>query len=117
MVAVAFNTVANDGLAGFGNALNDLGGPTVFNPNHDHCCHVGVAASADQRAKVQVQVRAKLQPPVRVRYGHAAFDVVRHGFSGGVRQIIERQNNDMVTHANAAVLAAVAQKCGVFINH
>ena len=38
----------------------------------------GFEPGADQRAEVQVEVGAELQPPVGVRQRHRALDVVRH---------------------------------------
>jgi hypothetical protein len=43
-----------------------------------------------------------------------ALDVVRDGLGGGVRQVVQRQHDDVVAHADAAVLAPVAEEGGVF---
>src|SRR3546814_13756738 len=57
---------------------------------------------------MQVGGGAELQPAVGVRDGEAALDVVGDRLAGGVRQIVERQDDDVVADAAAAVLAAVA---------
>src|SRR6218665_2592807 len=57
-----------------------------------------------------------LQAAVGVGNGERALDVVRNGLGGGVGQVIERQDHDMVAHADAAVLAAVAEERGLFGN-
>src|SRR3546814_18602970 len=57
---------------------------------------------------MQVEVGAELQPAVGVRDGEAALDVVGDRLAGGVRQIVERQDDDVVADADAAGLAAVA---------
>ncbi len=113
VVAVPLDAEADDGLAGGGDAVDDLLGPPFLDADHDHGGDVRVAAGADQGAEVQVEVGAELQPPVRVRDRHRALDVVRHRLGGGVRQVVERQDDDVVAHADAAVLAPVAEKGGV----
>jgi hypothetical protein len=61
---------------------------------------------------MQVQVGAELQPPVRVRQRERALDVVLDRLRGGVRKIVDRQDDDVVAHADAAVLAFVAPESG-----
>jgi hypothetical protein len=117
MVAVAFNTKANNRLASFGDTVDNLLGPTVFNPDHHDSSDVGVAARTNQRAEVQVKVRTELQAAVRVRNCHGALDGNSNGFSSGVGQVIQRQNDHMVTDADAAVIAAIAPESGVLVDH
>ena len=69
---------------------------------------LGLRAGADQRAEVQLQVGAELQAAVGMRDGERALDVVRDGLGGGVGQVVHRQDDDVVAHADAAVLALVA---------
>jgi hypothetical protein len=59
---------------------------------------------------MQLEIFAELQPPVSVRQRHRSLDVVGDRFSGGVREIVERQDDDVVADADASVLAAVAEK-------
>ncbi len=59
---------------------------------------------------MQIEVLAELQAPVGVRQGERALDVVRHRLAGGVREVVERQQDDMVAYADAAVLAAPAHE-------
>ena len=114
MVAVALDAEADDGLAGRGDAVDDLLGPAVLDADDDDRGDVRVAAGADQRAEVQVEVGAELQPAVRVRDRQRALDVVGDRLGGGVGQVVERQDDDVVAHADAAVLAPVAEESGVF---
>ena len=83
----------------------------VLDADHDDGGDVRVRAGADQRAEVQVEVGAELQPPVGMRNRQRALDVVRHRLGGGVRQVVHRQDDDVVAHADAAVLAPVAPEC------
>jgi hypothetical protein len=62
---------------------------------------------------VQFQVGAELQPAVGVRDGQRALDVVRHGFRGGVGQVVQRQDDDVVANPDATVLATVAEEGGL----
>ena len=112
-----FDAEANDGLARFGNAFNHLLCPTVLNTDHHDSGDVGIAARANECAEMQIQIGTKLQAAVRMWNRHHAFDAVRDGFGGGIRQIIDRQNDDVVTYADATVLAPVAPKRAVLINH
>ncbi len=59
---------------------------------------------------MQLQVGPELKPPIRVRNGQSTLHVVRHGLAGGVRKIVYGQDDDVVAHADAAVLASVAVK-------
>src|SRR5204863_7947057 len=69
-----------------------------------------IGAGADQGAEVQVEVLAELQPAVGMRQRHRALDVVGDRLAGRVRQIVERQDDDMVAHADPAVLAPPAEE-------
>ena len=113
-VAVALDAEADHRLAGGGDAFNHLLGPAVFNADDDHRRDVGVAAGADQGAEVQVEIGAELQPAVGVRDRQRTLDVVRHGLGRRVRQIVQRQDDDVVANADTAVLAPVAEESGVF---
>jgi hypothetical protein len=62
---------------------------------------------------VQVQVGAELQAAIGVRDGQRALDVVGDGLGRGVGQVVQRQDDDVVAHAHAAVLAPVAEEGGL----
>ena len=83
-------------------------GPAVLDADHDHGGDVGIGAGADQRAEMQVEVGAELQAAVGMRDGQRALDVVGDRLAGGVRQVVERQDDDVVAHADPAVLAPPA---------
>jgi hypothetical protein len=76
----------------------------------------GIAAGADQRAEVQVEVRAELQPPIGVRDRHRALDVVRDSLGGRVREVVHRQDDDVVAHAHPPVLAPPALERGLVVD-
>ena len=52
--------------------------------------------------------------PYGMRDRERALDVVRDGLGGRVREVVERQHDDVVADADAAVLAPVAEEGGVF---
>ena len=79
-------------------------------PMTTHGGDVRIGAGADQGAEEQFEVLAELQPAIGVRQRQRALDVVGDRLAGGVRQIVERQDDDVVAHADAAVLAPPAQK-------
>src|SRR5690606_23246928 len=109
-VAVQFDAEAGDRLARLGDAFDDLVGPTLLDADHHDGRDIGVAANADQRAEMQVEVGAELQATVGMRQRQGALDVVGDRLAGGVRQIVERQDDDVIAHANPAVLAAPAPR-------
>src|SRR5690606_13830848 len=112
VVAVQFDAEAGHRLASGGDAVHHALGPAFLDADDDYRGHVGVAAGADQRAEMQFQVFAELQPPVGVGQGHGALDVVGDGFGGGVGDIVHRQHDDVVAHADAPVVAAVSAEGG-----
>jgi len=60
--------------------------------------------------KCQVKIFAKLQAAIGVRQGQGALDVVAHCFAGGVGQVVQGQDNNMVADTYAAIFAAIAHK-------
>jgi hypothetical protein len=116
VVAVALDAEADDRLAGGRDAVDHLLGPAVLDADDDDRRHVGIAARADQRAEVELEVGAELQPAVGMGNRERALDVVRDSFGGGVGQVVQRQDDDVVAHADAAVFAAIAEEGGVFGN-
>src|SRR5258706_63653 len=91
------------------------GGPRYFPPVRFFGLPQNDAARrrVDERTEVQVEVGAELQPPVRVRQRHRALDVVLDRLRGGVGKVVDRNDDDMVAHADAAVLAPVAVESGL----
>ena len=61
---------------------------------------------------MEIQVSAELQPAVGMRNRQRALDVAGDRFGSGVGQVVDRQDEDVVTDADAAVLAAVALEGG-----
>ena len=108
MIAVQLDTITGDGLAGLGDFLDDAVGPFFLDADHHYGGDIGVAARADQRAEMQIQVRAELQAAIRMRDVSGALDVMRHRFASSVGQIIQRQDDDVIAHTDAAILAAIA---------
>jgi hypothetical protein len=108
VVAVALDAEAGDRLAGRGDAVDHLLRPAVLDADDDDCGDVRVRARADQRAEVQVEVGAELQAPVGVRDRERALDVVRDRFGGGVGQVVDREDDDVVADADAAVLPPIS---------
>src|SRR5690606_7159593 len=78
----------------------------------DDGSHVGVRTGADQRTEMQLQVFTELQAAVRVRQRQGALDIVGNGFGGGVRDIVDGKNDDVVTHTDPTIVAAVAHERG-----
>ncbi len=111
VVAVLLDAEAAHGLAGLGDAVDHLLGPFLLDADHHHRGHVGIRSGADQGAKVQIEVGAELQPPVGMRQRQRALDVVGDRLARRVGEVVDRQDDDVVAHADAAVLAFVAPEC------
>src|SRR3546814_3496941 len=47
-----------------------------------------------------------------VGQGQGALDVVGDGFGGGIRDIVHRQDDDVIAHADTSVIAAVSLESG-----
>ena len=108
---------AHDRLAGGGDAIDHALRPAVLDPDHDDGGDIRIRTRADQGAEVQIEIRAELQPPIRMRQGHHTLDVVRHRLGRRVGQIIHGQDDHVVAHAHAAVLAPVAPELGFLADH
>ena len=107
VVAVELDAESRDRLARGGDAVGDFFRPLILDADDDDRGDIRIAAGADQRAEMEVEIGAELQPAVRMRNGHRPFDVVGDRFRGRVGQIIDRQHENVVAHADAAVLAAI----------
>src|SRR5690606_17616204 len=113
VVAVQFYAESGHGLAGGGNGVHHALGPAFFDADDHDCRDVRVAAGTDQRAEMQFQVFAELQAAVGMRQGHRALDVVGDGFGGRVGNVVDRQDDDVVAHTDASVVAAIPHERGV----
>jgi hypothetical protein len=89
VVAVKLDAEALHRFPGRCDAVDDTLRPLIFDADHHNGGDVGIAAGADQRAKVQLEIRAKLQPAVGMRNCQRAFDVVRDRFGGGIGKIVD----------------------------
>ena len=116
-VAVALDPEAGDRLPGLRDAVDDALRPARLDADDDAGGDVRVGAGADHRAEVQVEVGAELQAPVGVRQRDRALDVVGDGLAGGVRDVVDRQDGDIVADAHAAVLAAEGPDLAVVMAH
>jgi len=110
VIAVQLDAVPGDGLAGLGDRFDDALRPPVFDADHDHRRDVRIRPRANQRTEMELEIRAELQPAVRMRDRQRALHVVRDRFCRGVRQIIDGKNDHMVADTDAPVLAPVALK-------
>ena len=110
MIAVQLDAEAGDRFAGRRDPVDNALGPAFLDADDDHCRDIGIGAGANQRAEMQVEIGTELQPAIRVRNGQRAFDVVPDGFGGCVRQIVDRQDDDVITHADSAIVATVTVK-------
>ena len=110
VLAVLLDGEADNRLAGLGDAFDDAVGPLWFDADDDDGGNVRVAARADQRAEIQVQIVTELQAAIGMRQGHGALDVVRHRFASGVGQVVQGQDDNMVTNAHTAIFTTVSEK-------
>ena len=109
-IAGAFDAEAGHRLAGLLDAVDDALGPAFLDADHHDRGDIGIGAGADQRAEKQIEVGAELQPAIGVRNGERALDLVGDQLAGGVGNIVERQNDHVIAHADAAVFAPPAHE-------
>src|SRR5262249_39697569 len=72
--------------------------------------NVRIAARSNKRVEVKLKVFAKLQTSVWVRERHRTLNMTRNCLTRGVRQIIEREDHNVISAANAAVFSSISQK-------
>jgi hypothetical protein len=82
----------------------------ILDADHDNGRDVRTAARADQRAEMELEIGAELEPSVRMRDCDRAFDVVLDRLARGVGQVVDRQNDDVIAYAYPPVLAAVSHE-------
>jgi len=109
-VAMALDGEAGHRLAALRDALDHAPGPARLDADDDHRGDVRVRPGPDQRAEMQREVLAELQPPIGVRQGHRALDVVGDGLAGRVGQVVQRQDDHVVADADAPVGTAISHE-------
>jgi hypothetical protein len=117
VVAMQLDAEADHRLAGLLDAFHHARSPLLLDADHYHRGDVRIRAGADQRAEVQLQVGAELQPAVGMRQRQRALDVVRHGLGRCVREIVDRQDDDVVTHADPSIFSTKTEKRRVLEIH
>ncbi len=93
-------------LARLGDAVGNHFGPSRLNTDHDDSGNIGIGACANDGAEMQLQICAKLKPPIGMRDCQSSLDVVGNSLTGCIRDVINRQNEHVVSDADAIVLAA-----------
>jgi hypothetical protein len=79
----------------------------ILDADDDNGRDVRIAAGADKRAKMQVEVGTELQPPVRMGNRQRPLDVMDDRLGRRVGKIGDRQDDHVIAHADAAVLASI----------
>ena len=111
MVAVQLDAEALHRLACRRNAVDDLLRPLILDADDDDGRDIRIAARPDQRAEMQVEVGAELQPAVRMGNRQRSLDVMGDRLGGCVGKIIDRQDDHVIAHADTAVLASITVEC------
>ena len=115
-VAVLLYGKGGDGFAGGGDLARNFLRPAGFDADDDASGDIRVRPRPNHGAEMQFQILAELQAPIGVRQGERPGNVGGDCFAGGVGNIVNRENGDMVADANAPVFSAVAKK-GIVIYH
>ena len=110
VLAVLLDGETDNRLAGLGDAFDDAIGPLRLDADDNHCGNVRIAARADQGAEIQVQIVTELQAAIGMRQGHGALNIVRYRFASGVGQVVQGQDDNMVTNAHTAIFTTVSEK-------
>ena len=101
-------------LTGFFDSFYNLSGPLGLNTNHDYSSNVRITSCTNEGTEMQLQVSAKLQTTIGVGNFDSTLNVVGDRIAGGVREVIEGENNHMITNPHASVLTTVTHKSGFF---
>src|ERR1700722_1259458 len=107
-VAVALNVEAGHRFARRCNSIYDTLRPHWLNTDDDAGRDIRIGSGANHRTEVQIKVCAELQPAISVGQGDRALYMSGDGFAGCVRDIVQRQNDYMVAHADATIFAAIS---------
>ena len=59
---------------------------------------------------MEVKVGTELQTAIRMLDGNGAADVIGNGVTSGLREVVQGQNQHMITNAHAAVVAAITEE-------
>src|SRR5262245_26488078 len=102
-----FDGKAGDGLAGCRDAVDNPTRPGRLDTDDHARCHVGVRPRTDERAEEQLEILTELQPAVGMRKRQRALDVVRDRLACGIRKVVERKNDYMITNADPPVFPPV----------
>ena len=102
------NAEADNRLAGGGDAIDHDLGPAILDTDDDHRRDIRVRPRADQGPEMQVEILAELQATIGMGNGENALDIAGNRLASRVREIIERQHQHVVAHADTAVLAPPA---------
>ena len=91
VVAVQLDTEPGDRLAGGPDAVDHPACPLLLDADHHDRGDVRVGARADQRAEVQVEIGAELQPAVGMRERQRSLDVVGDRLARRIGQVVDRE--------------------------
>jgi hypothetical protein len=65
-----------------------------------------------QRTEMEIEIGPELEPTIGMGDGNGAFDVVLYRLDGGVGNVVDRQNQDVITNADPAILSNEAlERC------
>jgi hypothetical protein len=94
--------------AGSGDAVDNFLGPTILDTDYHNRGNVGIGAGADQCTEMQFEVFPELKPAIGMGYRHGIGNIVGNRFTGCIRQVIDRQDDNVVANADPAVFAPVS---------
>ena len=106
-IAVLLDREADHRLAGCRDAVHHLLGPARFDADDNACGDVRVGTRADDGPEMQLEIFAELEAAIGMRNGHRALDVVGHGLAGRVRDVVQRQDDDMIAHTHPAIFTPI----------
>ncbi len=118
-VPVLLDGELGDRFAGFADAVGDALGPARLDADDHNGSDVGVGASADHGPEMQFQIFTELQTAIGMRDGQRALDIVGNSLTGGVGDVVDGQNDNVVADPDPAVFAPVSlhRHVGVFGRH
>src|SRR5207302_516769 len=104
---MTFDGESSNGLSGFGDSIDDLLRPNRFDSDDHARRDIRILSGSDQRIEMKLEVFTELQASIWMRQRHRTLNMAGDSLASGVRQIVQRKNDNIIAAADAAVLSLI----------
>ena len=106
-IPVLLDREAGHRFAGGGNPIDDSLGPPRLDADYDRGGDIGIGPGADDGVEGELEVGSKLEPTIGMGQRQGALDVGGDLLDTGVRNVVDRDDRNVVANADASVLAPI----------